>query len=410
MKRLFAILLLLPIAALTMAQETDDEGFLIKITGYVRDEFSGSKIEDASISVPGTNIGTVTNEDGYFSLKLKTKPEYIQVTSIGYKTKNVDINDKLEGLRVNLTPTSMVLKELVVYSGEGRNLVRAALDKRHENNVQDTELLTSFYRETIQKGNRFIDISEAILQTYKRPYDYGIDYDKVKVVQGRRLISQRTKDTISVKVMGGPTLPITLDAVKNDVVLFDPVDWQADAYKYELDNESAVINDRAQLVINFTPAAEQPWALYYGKIYLDKQTLAITRLEFSLDMRDRAKAVKHMLYKKPNGLRFRPRELSTIVDYKNGRINYMKNTFRFSCDWKKRLFARSYTCVSEMVITDVEEDYKGPKIINKERFGERDTFNDAVEDFSDPDFWGDYNIIEPTESLERAVGRLKKTK
>ena len=204
MKRLFAILLLLPIAALTMAQETDDD-FLIKITGHVRDEFSGSKIEDASISVPGTNIGTVTNGDGYFSLKLKTKPDFIQVTSIGYKTKNVDINNKLEDLKINLTPSTMVLKELVVYSGEGRNLVRAALEKRHENNVQDTELLTSFYRETIQKGNRFIDISEAILQTYKRPYDYGIDYDRVKVVHGRRLISQRTKDTISVKVMGGPT-------------------------------------------------------------------------------------------------------------------------------------------------------------------------------------------------------------
>jgi hypothetical protein len=29
-------------------------------------------------------------------------------------------------------------------------------------------------------------------------------------------------------------------------------------------------------------------------------------------------------------------------------------------------------------------------------------------DFYDKNFWEDYNIIEPTESLEQAVGKLKK--
>ena len=28
--------------------------------------------------------------------------------------------------------------------------------------------------------------------------------------------------------------------------------------------------------------------------------------------------------------------------------------------------------------------------------------------FDDPDFWKDYNIIEPTESLENAIDKLKK--
>jgi hypothetical protein len=31
-----------------------------------------------------------------------------------------------------------------------------------------------------------------------------------------------------------------------------------------------------------------------------------------------------------------------------------------------------------------------------------------VEYFEDPDFWADYNIIEPTESLQDAIGKLKK--
>lgn len=406
MKRLLTLILLLPVAFAALAQESSDS-LLIRISGVVRDQFSNERIEDASVTVPGTNIGTITNADGYFTLKLKTKPEYIEISSIGYKTNKYSLERGLENQKIGLVPSTMMLKELVIYSGQAFNLVHEALNKRRENNAQDTELLTSFYRETIQKGSRFVDISEAVLETYKAGYELGITYDKAKVIQGRRLVSQREKDTIAVKVMGGPVLPINLDAVKNDVVLFDEAD--AGAYEYAMD-EPVVIDDEPQLVIRFTPIDERPWALYYGKIYLNRRTLAFTRLEFSLNMKDQAKAIRHMLHKKPFGLRFRPRELTTIVNYKNGRISYMKNTFRFHCDWVKRLFARNYTCISEMVVTDVQENYKGPKIVSKESFGERDTFYDTVRYFSDPNFWGDYNIIEPTESLEKAVDKLKKVK
>ncbi|MDO4214748.1 MAG: carboxypeptidase-like regulatory domain-containing protein [Bacteroidales bacterium] len=403
----FLILLLCSLSCLSGHAQDNTDDLLIRISGVVRDQFTREKMIDVSVSVPGTNIGTITNEDGVFSLKLKSRPAYIELSSIGYKTSKVRLTKDIEELKISMTPSTMVLKELVVYSGQADKLIRAALDKRKENNVQTTELHTSFYRETIEKGSRFIDVSEAILSTYKAGYNMGIGQDKVKVVQGRHLMSQRGKDTLAVKVMGGPTMPIILDAVKNEDIIFNSTDMPC--YKFEME-EAVTINDQPQFVISFSPTTLQPWALYYGKVYLDKQTLAFTRIELQLDMRDQAKATRHMLFRKPNALRFRPRELSTVINYKNGRISYMKNTFRFNCDWKKRLFAYNYTCISEMVVTDVEENYKGPKIMNKEKFGERESFYDAVQYFSDPNFWGDYNIIEPTESLEKAVNKLKKVK
>ena len=36
------------------------------------------------------------------------------------------------------------------------------------------------------------------------------------------------------------------------------------------------------------------------------------------------------------------------------------------------------------------------------------SLSDKVSDFADENFWGAYNIIEPTESLENAVYKLKK--
>jgi hypothetical protein len=79
---------------------------------------------------------------------------------------------------------------------------------------------------------------------------------------------------------------------------------------------------------------------------------------------------------------------------------------RFNCDWRKRLFATSYTAVNELVVTDLREP--AVPIARSEQFRTSDILSDKAAEFLDPDFWKDYNIIEPTESLEHAIGRLRK--
>jgi len=142
----------------------------------------------------------------------------------------------------------------------------------------------------------------------------------------------------------------------------------------------------------------------------DFEKLAFTRAEFSLDMQNRVKAVEAILHKKPLGLRFRPQEVSYLVTYKeqNGKtyLNYIRNEIRFKCDWKKRLFSSSYTVFSEMVVTDRKSDFAA--IPSKKAFKEKQVFYDLVDEYWNEDFWKTYNIIEPTESLEHAVSKLKK--
>ena len=41
-------------------------------------------------------------------------------------------------------------------------------------------------------------------------------------------------------------------------------------------------------------------------------------------------------------------------------------------------------------------------------FRTSDILEDKASEFLDPDFWKDYNIIEPSESLENAVERLRR--
>jgi hypothetical protein len=129
-------------------------------------------------------------------------------------------------------------------------------------------------------------------------------------------------------------------------------------------------------------------------------------------MSDPVLATKAMLVKQPRGLRFKPKELSLLLNYKTDggktRLSYLRTRFRFNCDWRKRLFATEFTAVSEMVVTNRYEGEKAERIPRGEAFRSSDALADKTGLYLDPNFWSEYNIIEPSVSLEHALGRLKK--
>ena len=164
-------------------------------------------------------------------------------------------------------------------------------------------------------------------------------------------------------------------------------------------------------MVSIAPNKTLSYALFRGHLYIDCETLSFTRTELSLDMSDKTKATNSMLVHKPLGVRFKPKEMTMLVDYKydNGvtRISYIRSTFRFNCDWKRRLLATSFTAFCEMVVTNRTTNNVQP-IQGNQSFDQRDAFYDRVDYFRDPDFWADYNIIEPTETLDQAIGKLLK--
>ena len=211
-----------------------------------------------------------------------------------------------------------------------------------------------------------------------------------------------------MKIAGGPNLPVYLDVAKNDAELLS-LDM-IHCYRFQMQFPVS-IDDRMQYVVAFEPRMVLDEPLYYGLLYIDQQTLTISRAEFHLDLRDKEKAVRRILRKKPHGLRFKPVEVSYLVTYRyqDGRsyLNYLRNVMRFKCDWKKRLFSSTFTTTTEMVMVD-RIDRPQERIRLKDAFGQRDVFYDVVDEYWNEDFWRDYNIIEPTESLESAVKKLKK--
>ena len=397
MKRLWLIILMcIPLA--TLAQQ-------VVIGGVVLDDKTGKGLKQVSVSAG--RLSVVMNEDGVFSLKLPQIPQSITVSHLGYKTRRVNVVEgQTENLTVRLAPTVIQLREVVITNENPRELVDVAISKIPDNYSRNPELLKGFYRETAMKRRHYIYVAEGVEDMYKTSYTRQVGRDRVSIVKGRRLISQKESDTLGVKVMGGPVQAVLLDIVKNREILLNKE--ELDAYQFRM-GDPEYINDREQYVVLMEPKMLMPYALYHAKLYIDRERLAFTRIELDLDMRDKDKATRTMLVKKPFGVKFRPRELSCVVDYRyeDGvtRLSYLRNIFRFNCDWKKRLFSTSFTATCEMAVTDITSDGVQP-IANRSSFDSRDAYYDKVEYFMDPEYWSNYNIIEPSESLDKAIHRL----
>ena len=61
-----------------------------------------------------------------------------------------------------------------------------------------------------------------------------------------------------------------------------------------------------------------------------------------------------------------------------------------------------------MAVTDWEDNPDGEIPRVKERIKKSIILGDEASGFSDPNFWGEYNIIEPEKSIESAIRKIQR--
>ena len=92
MKKVMVILLMAMLSLSAWGQK-------IVLSGTVVNERNGNKISLAVVSVPHTNVTVVTNDDGFFTLKVDEAPHTIVVSHLGFESKEVPVpNTSTDGL------------------------------------------------------------------------------------------------------------------------------------------------------------------------------------------------------------------------------------------------------------------------------------------------------------------------
>jgi hypothetical protein len=390
-------------------QNSDSLNF-IALTGKVLDKETRKPIMFASISLNGTNIGTVANADGEFLLKVpKSKVnEQVSFSHLGYKNSKMSA-ESLKGTEavVYLEPETIALKEVIIRSEDPVILLKGALSNVPKNYRTEPVMLTSFYRETIQQNKKYVSVAEGVLEAYKSAYN-SFSNDKVKVLIGRKGQDVKKMDTVVVKLQGGPITPFFLDIVKNpeNVLSEDYFKY----YDYTLAGQVS-IDDIRCYVIEFNQKKDVDMALYKGKIYIEMDNLAIVGAEFDVSENGLPQANVLFVKKKPLTMKVDILRANYFVRYtkNSGKwgLNYVRSELKFKCKWQKRFFTSTYATMVEMAVTDIDT-VNVNKFNRKETIKSTDIFSDRAEDFKNDEFWGDYNIIKPDESIQSAILKLSK--
>ena len=365
----------------------------------------------ADLNVAGTNISTVTNTEGDFSLKVPNDLTNGKVTIsfLGYKKQSFPLLQLQGGnTEISLTPSITELTEVNINAPKNaETLVKAMLERKGENYIDEQAIMTAFYRETIKNRRKNASLSEAVVEIYKQPYQSRRN-DAIKLIKARKSTNYSRLDTLALKLQGGPFSALYADMIKYPEFMFNQ---ESMAY-YDFDfAKSTEVNNRQVYVVSFKQKPEEHGPMYFGKLYIDAETYALTSAVYSLNVKNRERAAAMFIRKKPRKAIVYPTLASYRVDYRNtaGKwyYGYSNIQLTFKVNWKNKLFNSVYTLQSEMAITDWETNTTGE---NRPKKALRPTviLADEASGFSEPEFWGKYNIIEPEKSIENAIRKINR--
>jgi len=388
-----------------------EDGFL-SFKGEVVDGTTGKALVFATLNVEGTNISTITNTEGNFLLKvpMERADSNLLVSFLGYRTMSLPLSGlQPENNKISLDVSVTQLPEININAPkDAQALVREVMAKKGENYFGSPTVMTAFYRETIKKRRRNVSLSEAVVTIYKSPYNSPRE-DAMELYKARKSTDYSKLDTVALKLQGGPYNTLFVDVMKYSQYIFAEEDLSN--YRFSFDR-STLINDRPIYIIKFKQHESITDPLYQGELYIDVGNRTLTTAIFSLNITDREKAANLFVRRKPAKVDVWPTEVAYRVDYrvKDGKwyFGYSSVNMAFKVDWADKWFNSVYSMSAEMAVTDWEPNPSGELPRSRERIKKSIILSDEALGFSDPDFWGEYNIIEPEKSIESAIRKIQR--
>ena len=383
-------------------------------------EFSGKIINAenkeplifANLNVLESNISTISNSKGDFKIKIPKSysSSKIKVSFIGFKTRIIDLKSFVDQNTISLNVSVTPLSEMVMsIPKDVEGLVKETLSNSGQNYLKENTIMTAFYRETIKRKRRNVSLSEAVVNIYKSPYKLYSKKDVIKILKIRKDTDYSRLDTLALKLSGGPFNTLFQDIIKYPNY-FIPSFFISN-YSFSV-HRTSKINNRPVYVVRFKQKEDIMDPFYYGELFIDGENKILLSATYSLNVSDKEKASKLFVRKKPKGANVWPTKAVYRVDYaeRNGKwfYSYSNLSIDFKVNWDKKIFNKNYSLSSEMAITD----WIGNRTLDYPR--RRELINpsiiltDSKLGFQDLNFWGQDNIIEPENSIQNAIKKIKK--
>ena len=308
------------------------------LKGKILDADTKKTIPYAYVRIENTTIGTVSNENGLFSLTVPEEllSQKISFTYLGYKKQEILIQELIykKDIVILLKTSPAELEEIVVKAVKlpsAKAILKRAIRKIPENYYSTATYLNGYYSEILSENDKVIKYSDAVCkykyEGYNKKsygngdYDYGrssvsslssfysfsggslhrshFHYltgknDQVKIIDARAS-DNLSKKRMTASIQGGPLGLLAKDKVKYrasflDLKKLDSYDYSirlrtgndGTSY-YEVKFKTNISVDKLEKL--FQKGKDKQWnlannnKLLEGKIHIDKESMAITYFE-----------------------------------------------------------------------------------------------------------------------------------
>jgi hypothetical protein len=380
----------------------------IIVKGHIYDNLDKKPIPFASVGIQEQNTGTITNSDGYFIVKVPSEYSGVSliVSHLGYLSQNIPVkllNEQKVDIFLDRKIISM--QEVIIRYVDPTAIIAKAMQLRNVNNSNKPVYMTTFYREGVQKNDRYISYSEAVFKVYKSSFEHDEKSDQVKLLKSRKIQNINQNDTSMLKLKAGILAGLQLDIVKCIPDFLDETESASYTYTYA---DLVSNNTQNAYAITFVQNKGINEPMYTGTLYIDKERFAILGADFEINPKFLSQAADYFIVKKSRQLNVKLEKISYSISYMNYNGRYYINHAR--CDLHIKTRIRNHLS-SDNFSTFLETATCHIDTVNVIRFPKQEiikpniVFSDAPFIY-DESFWGDYNIIAPEAKLSDALSRI----
>lgn len=371
----------------------------LEIGGRILDAQSGYPVSYATIGVGKLGLGTVTNIDGNWTLKVPAKSanEKLSIRCLGYTTQEILVSKIVKGSVIRLKQVSYELGEVVVGPD---TLVKYILNRAYKeiksNYPEEPSLTQGFYRETQRTADSlFLYFNEAILNVYKNTYKNTSNFGQIEVEKSRKNVFPGIDSLNDVRFYAGPHFPNDLDIVFSRWTFIKPSEYKN--WRYEL--EGMYMDSLSNIYTITFYNRKMPNTEFRGKMFIDANTYAYLGFELrraGINTASSATTNTGASYIPGNTiikLGYIEKEGLQYLSYINYKTNGLNTTTK----------TRIYKDI-EYITTSIKTDSVKPIPFNRQ-FDYTDILSIKAENY-DQSYWKDYNILQESKMMNKQTNLI----
>ena len=379
--------------------------------GRVIDAASGEPLSSASVILfsSGKKTGLVANKEGVFSFTASY--DSIRVSMVGYRSKVVFAKEFINKnyFEIRLEAVAAELSEVVVKKTTGLEIIKKVIAAMPSFQPKENFENKGFYREIIKDRENYFSLAEAV---------FAMHYHPEKGLYRLKLIQGRSKEDVAYTRLfedyhpgGGPQSAI------NKSFIFEIPDFlnekKTKYFTYKIDS-LVQFDDRWLYSISFDQKPDVKQALEKGFLLIDADEFAVVKYEarnspigtpYIKDLTGSDKIFAALLNIDFKRKSWKHRVDFTKVDDK-WILSYVESERKIGYKQAKKNIDLDLTINSEIMFTDLHSPITTQ--INADDEWKRKNLVRNLPSAFDPGFWGDNNIISPTEQLKNIVEAISK--